>query len=34
MIVVAEGENGFMAAEIEAVKDLRSSFDNNDFQVE
>lgn len=34
MIVVAEGENGFMAAEIEAVKDLSSSFDNNDFQVE
>lgn len=34
MIVVAVGENGSMVAEIEAMKDLSSSSDNNDFHVE
>lgn len=34
MIVVAESESGSMVVEIEAVKDLSSSSDNNDFHVE
>lgn len=32
--VIAEGENESMVAEIERVRDLSSSFDNNDFHVE